>query len=291
MKNVAIVGLGLLGTSMAMALKDKGIRRLGWTRRGDVRKSLLEKGVIDETADNPDDLLAKADIAVLCLPVPAISEFCAEHAEAFKPNSIVTDIGSVKRVVMRKASEALADSSATFIGSHPMAGTEKTGPDAAFPELYRNAIVFVTPPCGGDPARVRELNDFWKTLDTKPIPIDPDEHDRLVAFTSHISHMIALALTNAVLASAGGERGLRGLACCGAFRDCSRVASSSPAMWREIIERNTENVVDALKGFKHELETLIEAISDGRYDDFENMFADAKKIRDAWMAERYPNLL
>ena len=120
--------------------------------------------------------------------------------------------------------------------------------------------------------------------------IDYVAHDKLVAFTSHISHLIALALTESVLDCEGKDHDFRKLACCSAFRDGTRVASSSPSMWREIIEKNTGNVVDALESFKEELELLITTINDGRYDDFENMFASAKELRDEWMKERYPDM-
>ena len=130
-KKVGIIGLGLLGASLGLALQKSGIRRLGWARKSETRSWCLEHNVIDETAEDVADLIREADITVLCLPIPEISQFIVEHASEFKPGSVVTDIGSDKGVIVAAGEEALKPYSVYFIGSHPMAGTEKNGCQAA----------------------------------------------------------------------------------------------------------------------------------------------------------------
>ena len=290
MKKAAIIGLGLLGTSLAMALKGRNYLRMGWTRNPETRKNLLEKGIIDISAEEPEEIIAEADITVLCLPLPAITEFCGKYKNHFRKGAVVTDVGSVKLPIIAEAEKDFRDIPVTFVGSHPMAGTENSGPDAAFPELYENAVVFLTPTPSSPPEAIEEVRSLWNEVNTNCIIISPEEHDRLVAFTSHISHLIALALTSSVLGCGKNDRELRKLACCSAFRDCTRVASSSPVMWREIIERNSNNVLEALREFRNDLECLIDAVSAGNFSGFEELFAESKKLRDEWVRNRYPSI-
>lgn len=286
-ENVAVIGLGLLGCSLAMALKNTPYRCLGWTRRRKVCDELLAAGTIDETDDDVDKLLAKADLTVLCLPIPGIIDFIKDHATAWRPGSIVTDIGSVKAVIVQTGEDILHPQGISFIGSHPMAGTEKSGPENAFPEMYKNAEVFVTktPDCSLE--ALDAVRAMWQAIGTSVVTVGTREHDVLVGHTSHISHILALALTQAVLDCDEAEKGPRYSGCATGFKDTSRIASSSPLMWREIIENNQPAVLEVVQEFEKRWHHLVEIIKNREFDALEREFSHGKELRDGWI--KYKN--
>ena len=280
---VAVIGLGLLGTSLALALKEQGWKVGGWTRRREVREWARKHDAVDFTDDDPAAVLAWADLTVLCLPIPQIVAFVREHARDWRADSIVTDIGSVKETIVTAAEQALAGTGVRFVGGHPMAGTEKTGPEHAFKELYRNAEVFITRSEQTDPAAADLVRRMWESLGTVVVELSMRDHDILVAHTSHISHVIALALTQAVLDCNEPEQRLRYSGCATGFRDTSRITSSSPQMWREIIENNQPAVLETVKAFESRWRHLREIIEAKRYDDLQQEFARGKELRDGWI--------
>ncbi len=286
-ETVAIVGLGLLGASLGMALRDKGIKRLGWTRRADVREWAVKENVIDGAAYEIHDVLSQADITVLCLPIPEIMNYIERHAASWKPGSIVTDIGSVKEVVVECGEKNLLPRGVHFVGGHPMAGTEKSGPAAAFPALYNNAEVFVTATSNTCPDAFARIIKFWEDINTRTVKIGVREHDILVAHTSHISHVLALALTQAVLDCPEKEQKLRYSGCATGFRDTSRITSSSPQMWREIIENNQPAVLETVKELEKRWRHLRQIIESKQYDQLQEEFTKGKKLRDDWI--KYKN--
>lgn len=283
---IAIIGLGLLGTSLGMALRGvAGYRRIGWTRRREIRSWAIEHDVLDSTDDSIESVLGQADLTVFALPIPQDIEYLERYANAFKKGGIVTDIGSVKGVIMDAAERSLAGKQVRFVGSHPMAGTEKSGPFNAFPTLYRNADVFICPSACSDEAAVETVEDFWRVLEMKPVRLESaGVHDRLVAHTSHALHVVASALALRILeADSPREKAMRFAGCATGFRDTSRIASSNPAMWREIIENNTPAVLEAMDEFAASLASLRSMIAQGDYDAFEEEFARGKTIRDEWL--------
>lgn len=281
---LAIVGMGLLGTSLGMALRGGPWHRLGFARKAEVRRWSLEHDAIDESCDTPEEIFSRADLTILCLPIPVICMMMEKYADCFRPGSVVTDIGSDKRVIVAAGERFLAPRGVRFVGSHPMAGTEKSGCSAAFPELYYNAEVFVTETDQTDPEALEQVTAFWRGLGTEVRLIAPDEHDKLVAHTSHISHLLALALTLTVLdCRTPEEEALRYSGCATGFRDTSRIASSSPAMWREIIENNQPAVLDAARRFERIYHEIVQTIADGDFAGFEALFARGKELRDAWI--------
>lgn len=285
-QKVAIIGLGLLGASLGLALQGRGCRRLGWTRRKEVREESLRRGVIDETSDSIENILAKADLTILCLPIPQIIEYSLKYADCFREGAVVTDIGSVKEAIVSVAEPELKKRGVHFVGGHPMAGTEKTGPDAAFKELYKGASVFVTVTDGTSREAVETVKSLWRKINTKPVEIDAGTHDVLVAHTSHVQHIAALAITQAVLDCDDKMRDLRYAGCAGGFKDTSRIASSSPLMWREIIEHNQPAVLETVKEFEKRWRKIIKIIENKDYDALFNEFARGKELRDEWMRKR-----
>lgn len=282
-KNIAIIGLGLLGASLGMALDGKGYRRLGWTRKISVSQWAVAENIIDETADDICDIISRADITVICLPIPMIMEYLKKYAKYWKPGSVVTDIGSVKEVIVNCGEQALAPYKVNFVGSHPMAGTEKSGPRAAFSELYKNAEVFITVTEQTSSDAVEQVTAMWKSIGTSVVELGLKAHDILVAHTSHISHILALSLTEAVLDCDETDLALRFSGCATGFRDTSRITSSSPSMWREIIENNQPAVLKTVKEFEKRWLKLIAIIERKEYDKLETEFAHGKKLRDTWI--------
>jgi len=283
-QNVAIIGMGLLGTSLGMALRGGPYRRLCWTRRTGIRAWCLAHDAADETSDSIETILGKADLTVFALPIPAIMEFMERYAGAWRPDSVVTDMGSVKGVIMDAAERFLIPRGVRFVGSHPMAGTEKSGCENAFPTLYDNADVFICPGSNASPRNVDDVEDFWRSIRTRPVRVEAKTHDSLVAHTSHVLHVVASALALTILGSdSPAERAMRFAGCATGFRDTSRIASSNPAMWREIIEHNTPAVLEALKNFGDGLDEFRCMIAAGDYDRFEKTFADGKALRDLWL--------
>ena len=282
-RSVLIVGLGLLGGSLGLALAGKGYRRIAWSRRAVTRELARKLDVADEIPDDLDEALAQADLTILCLPVPVIPEFFARCRKSCRPGSVVTDIGSVKGVIMDAAAASLAGSGLRFVGSHPMAGTEKSGLENAFATLYDNADGFLVP--GGDAEADDAVEDFWRRVGLKVTRIDATEHDDLVAHTSHVLHVVASALALAILEGRTPEEtALRFAGCATGFRDTSRIASSNPAMWREIVENNRPAVLNAMHGFDRFYEKFRAIIESGEFDRFEALFAEGKRLRDRWTA-------
>ncbi len=283
-KNLAIIGLGLLGASLGMTLRGGNYRRIGWSRRPEVRQWAIEHDVIDETDDNVEDVLNKADITILCLPIPEIMNFIVKYADCWHQGAIVTDIGSVKQVIVECGETHLKPRGVHFIGSHPMAGTEKSGPEAAFPSLYDNAEAFVTFTGSSDPEALEAVIELWRSIKVRTVKIVARDHDVLVAHTSHVLHVVALALAQAVLDCPNEEeKMLRFSGCATGFRDTSRIASSSPRMWREIIENNQDAALETIRSFEKRWQHLRDIIEKKDFDQFEREFAHGKELRDEWV--------
>ena len=244
-EKIAVIGLGMLGSSLCAALTGKNYTRLVWSRRPEVGKRALETGIADKVCGSVEEALKEADIAILCLPIPTILEFIKGHAGSMK-RTLVTDIGSVKGCIEKAALE----NGIRFVGSHPMAGTEKSGPEAMVPDIYENASVFVVPSAVSLETDVARIERLWKCVGAKPCRISAQEHDLLVAHTSHVPHIVSSALALSVLDADGELKGKRFAGCASGFRDTIRVAASSPKMWREILSHNKEAVLEAMAAYE-----------------------------------------
>ena len=284
-KTVAIIGFGQLGSSLGMALRGRGVRRVGWSRRPESRAKALADDVVDAAADTPEAALAEADLCVLCLPIPNTVEFALAHAGAFKPGSVVTDVGSVKRAIVAPVAPALRARGVGFVGGHPMAGSEKSGAEAARPGLYQGATVFVTPAPGGRDAEVEAVEAFWRLVGAVCVRIGAEEHDAVVARSSHVAHVSAIALVEAALGAGNPLRGRCWQACAGGFRDSTRIASSNPRMWREIFEANQAEVLQACDAVAEVFASIRADVARGDFDAFERAMARAKELRDRWLED------
>ena len=288
---VAIVGLGLLGASLGMEMRGGPYRRLGWTRRSNIRRWALDCDVIDETCDDLGELLSQADLTLLALPIPGIVEYLERYAGFWRPGAVVSDLGSVKSEVMTAARKFLTPRGVHFVGGHPMAGTEKSGPESAFPELYVNADVFLCPFSDSPEEAVVLLEEFWRRVGTRTSRIDAARHDDLVAHTSHVLHILASSLALSILDAPDRQtRSERFSGCATGFRDTSRIASSNPVMWREIIESNRSAVLKAMSDFETCYYSMKRMIETGDFDGFEREFARGKLLRDSWIEYKQTGL-
>ena len=285
MQTVGIIGLGLLGGSLGMALKG-AYRRIGWGRREDNRAAALELDAVDEVCAAPTELLKQADLTVLAIPVQATVDFMAEHAAEFPAGAVVTDVGSLKKEICAAAEKFLAPRNVRFVGSHPMAGTEKRGVGAAFATLYDNADVFVLDGGGADPEAVKAVSAMWQSAGGHPkFLADAQTHDALVARTSHVLHIVASALTSGILGAATSEEQLKRFAgCATGFRDSCRIAGSNPVMWREITEKNASAILQAMDEFEACYFNLRRLIERGDFDAFEREFERGRELREEWLA-------
>lgn len=243
MKKVAILGPGLLGGSIALALRERGGAHIAvWARRTEAVAEVRATGCADLASTELEPVVAGADVIILTLPVGALPEVAAETTRYVSPETLVTDVGSVKAPVVA-ALEPIFEGRARFVGSHPMAGSERTGMTAARADLFSGAVCIVTPTAATDSSAVLETGAFWKSLGGMVKELSPEAHDEAIAWISHLPHLLAAALVNTVAA-----RNADALALCGpGFRDTTRVASGPPEMWTEILAENRAAVRTSLE--------------------------------------------
>lgn len=285
-RKVAILGVGLLGGSLGQALRQ---RRVATHVHGYVRReaSLAECRAAEAVEDVSTDLAAvtrNADLVVLCTPIGQMSALLARALPALKPGAIVTDVGSVKGPVVAEAEPLCLKASARFIGSHPMAGSEKTGVSAAQPRLFEGAACAVTPTKRSDPAALVQVEALWRILGMNVIRLAPETHDALVAHASHLPQAIAASLAELVLDPSFAPE--QSQLCAGGFRDGTRIAAGSPEMWRDIFLANRAPVVQAMDAFVGRLRMLRKAVRSGDTDRIATFLQRAKDRRDAWMRSR-----
>ena len=279
-ERVAIIGVGLLGASLGLALKERKLARhvAGVGRRNSPSLDVaLAKGAIDSAHTDPAAAAAEADLIVLCTPSRQFPDMLAAMAPALKPGALVSDVGSTKQQVMKWA-DALLPKTVHFVGAHPMAGSEQRGPEAARADLYDGAYCFI---CGGAAEPAARLEALWQALGTCTTRIDPARHDQFVAAISHLPHAAAFALVNT---AARLPEALPAIA--GGFVDTTRVASSDVAMWTDIFLTNQAAVTDMLDQYIAALDALKQAIARGDETTIRQTLADAKQTRDRLVHQR-----
>ncbi|OPZ28698.1 MAG: prephenate dehydrogenase [Lentisphaerae bacterium ADurb.BinA184] len=278
---VVIAGLGLLGGSLGLCLRRAGgVRVLGWARRPDAIREALALGAVDDGDTDADRLLAAADLTVICIPVQSTVEFAVAHADAWRPGTVVTDVGSLKRPMLESIRPVLRARGVAFVGSHPMAGSEQSGLAHADAELYRNAVVFVTPAADDGAAAVGEVESLWRRVGGLPNRMEAAAHDALVARTSHVLHLVAAA---AVRVGSRDPQAAYGAA--GGFRDVTRIAGASPGMWRQIFAMNRDEVLAALGEFRGELDRLEACLRAGDWAALEERLNQSRQAREHWFRQ------
>ena len=256
------------------------MRVVGYARRQETIDRARELEIIHTGSTDPAAILPLADLSVLCIPIQATIDFAREHAALWRSGSVVTDVGSVKTPIVEALRPSLRAHGLHFVGSHPMAGSDRSGIDHANSDLYQGAVVFLTVVPGDAPEAVRIIHEFWQCLGAELHEMAPAHHDALVARTSHALHLVASASVQAYLTEEKAR-----LATGGAFRDFTRIAASSPTMWREIVEFNRANLLAAFAELEEQLAELRCLMTAGAWDALSDYLAAARNSREAWGAQ------
>ena len=283
-RKITIVGVGLLGGSIGLAARERRLAKevAGFVRRTASLRDCEKAGAVDYATTDLLAAVSGADFIILCTPLAQMQDRLIEMLPALKRGALVTDVGSVKGGLVRELERSAAKSGAHFVGSHPMAGAEKTGVGAARADLFENAICLVTPTRRSSEAAVRKVARFWKSLGGRPLRLPPGQHDLLVSRTSHLPHVVAATLTNLVLDPS--QPGNQAALCANGFRDTTRIASGSPEMWRDIAMFNRTNLLKSVAAFAAALAEFQLALKRSNPDAVEAFFAKAKQRRDQWCA-------
>lgn len=274
---LAVIGLGQIGGSVAAAVKAHGLpyRVRAWDRRAAAVGMGAERGWVDEPAAGPAEAAQGADLVVLAAPVSAVRRLLGEVAPALRPGQVVTDVGSTKGSIVAEAGRVLPEG-VVFVGGHPVAGTERSGIEAADPRLFDARPCVLTPLPGAPEDAVRRVSDFWTGLGARVVTMDPEAHDRVFAWVSHLPHVLAYTLTWAVLERLDDRAlGLAGPS----LRDWTRVVGSPPALWRDICLENRESLAEAIREFEAELQAVRRRIETGDAAALETLFHGAKEGR------------
>jgi prephenate dehydrogenase len=283
-RKITIIGVGLLGGSIGLAAGCRKLAReiAGFVRRRASLKDCERTGAVDYATTDLLAAVSNADLVILCTPLSQMRSRVVEMLPALKRGMIVTDVGSVKASVVRELESLVRKSGAHFVGSHPMAGAEKTGVGAAREDLFVNALCVVTPTKKSDAAAVRKVEQFWKSLGARTLRIAPEQHDALVSRSSHLPHIVAVTLANLVLSPAQSE--FQSTLCANGFRDTTRIASGSPEMWRDITLANRKNLAKSLDAFVAGLQKFRRVLKAGNAKAVAKFLETAKTRRDNWCA-------
>jgi cyclohexadieny/prephenate dehydrogenase len=279
-KRVALIGLGLIGSSLAHAMRRAELAGhiTGHAKSAKTRKTARQIALADSVCETAAEAARDADLVVLCVPVGACGPVAQEISGQLKQGAILTDVGSVKEAVLRDVGPHVP-SGVHFIPGHPIAGTEQSGPLSGFAELFDGRWCILTPPKGSDKAALRQLEAFWRACGSNVDVMDAGHHDLVLAITSHLPHLIAYNIvgTAADLEEVTKSEVIKYSA--GGFRDFTRIAASDPVMWRDVFLNNKDAVLEMLGRFSEDLSALQRAIRWGDCDTLISLFSRAREIR------------
>ena len=274
---LALIGVGLIGGSIARAAREYGVVRsiVATARSEATRKRVVELGIADQVVATNAAAVKDADLVIVCIPVGASGPVAAEIAAALKPGAIVSDVGSVKSAVLKDMAPHVPKG-VHLIPAHPVAGTENSGPDSGFSELFVNRWCILTPPDGADAEAVEKLRAFWSALGANVEVMTAEHHDMVLAITSHLPHLIAYTIVGTAEEFSQVSRSEVLKFSAGGFRDFTRIAASDPTMWRDVFLNNKEAVLEMLGTFNEDLSKLTRAI---RRNDGEALFEHFTRTR------------
>ena len=279
-ERVALIGLGLIASSMAHAMRRAGLAGhiTGYARSAETRAVAREVGFCDEVHDTAAEAVAEADLVVLCVPVGAMGAVAAEIAPALKAGATVSDVGSVKRAVIEAVAPHLPEN-VHFVPAHPLAGTEHSGPRSGFASLFDNRWCLIVPVQGTERAAVDALARLWRGMGALTDEMEADHHDLVLAVTSHAPHLIAYTMVGVAddLRRVTDSEVIKYSAA--GFRDFTRIAASDPTMWRDVFLTNREATLEILGRFTEELFALQRAIRTGDGDMLFDYFTRTRAIR------------
>ena len=280
-ERIAIIGLGLLGGSIGLAVAEHlpTARTTGYDADPTVRKRAAERGLAGTICDSAADTVREAELVILCVPVGAMAAAAADIAGALPAAAVISDVGSSKASVAAALAHALPGH--TIIPAHPVAGTEHSGPDAGFAALFHQRWCILTPRADGDAdtAAVTRLATFWQALGARVEVMDPAHHDLVLAVTSHLPHLIAYTIVGTASDLEAVTRSEVIKYSAGGFRDFTRIAASDPTMWRDVFLANKDAVLEMLQRFSEDLTALQRAIRWGDGDALFDLFTKTRAIR------------
>jgi cyclohexadieny/prephenate dehydrogenase len=279
-KKIALIGFGLIGGSIARAAREQGLAGeiVTTARSAKTRARVQELGIVDSVVETNAEAAKDADLVILCIPVGACGPVAAEIGPHLKAGAIVSDVGSVKGAVARDMAPHLPDG-VHFVPAHPVAGTENSGPDSGFAELFVNRWCILTPPPDANAVAVERLAAFWRLIGANVETMSAEHHDLVLGITSHLPHLIAYTIVGTAdeLAQVTRSEVLQFSA--GGFRDFTRIAASDPTMWRDVFLANKDAVLEMLGRFSEDLSTLTRAIRRGDGETLFNQFTRTRAIR------------
>lgn len=279
-KRIALVGIGLIGSSISHAARRAGLAEsiVGSARTQKTIDTALSLGIIDDGYLDAKDAVAGADLIFLCIPVGASGPVTQHISGAIEQGAIVSDVGSVKAAVIEAMAPHIPEG-AHFVPGHPIAGTEQSGPESGFAELFDGRWCILTPEAGTDPDAVAKLTAFWQALGSKVEVMDAAHHDLVLAITSHVPHLIAYNIVNTAghLERVTDREVIKFSA--GGFRDFTRIAASDPTMWRDVFLNNKDAALEMLARFTEDLSELQRAIRYGDGETLFKLFSDARALR------------
>jgi cyclohexadieny/prephenate dehydrogenase len=277
---VALIGFGLIGGSIARAAREQGLAGeiVTTARSAKSRDRIRQLKIVDRVVETNAEAATDADLVILCIPVGACGAVAEEIAAHLKPGAIVSDVGSVKASVVRDMAPYLP-ATTHFVPAHPVAGTEHSGPDSGFAELFTDRWCILTPPDGSDPDAIERVRAFWAALGAKVEIMTPDHHDLVLAITSHLPHLIAYTIVGTAdeLGQVTSSEVMKFSA--GGFRDFTRIAASDPIMWRDVFLANKDAVLEMLGTFNEDLSKLTRAIRRGDGEALFEHFSRTRAIR------------
>ena len=284
-RKITVVGVGLLGGSLGLAIKKRGLAKevAGYVRRAASIAECRKAKAVDICTVDLAEAVVDADLIILCTPLGQMLPLLKQLLPAVKRGAIITDVGSVKATVVKELETLVAKSGAHFIGSHPMAGAEKTGVSAARADLFANAVCVVTPTKRSNAIALKKTEAFWQAIGARVLRLTPELHDELVSRSSHLPHVVAATLANLILDPAHPKA--QPQLCANGFRDTTRIASGSPEMWRDIAMANRKNLGKALATFIRDLKKVQSHLKKGDEQAAEKFFQTGKQRRDAWCAQ------
>lgn len=273
-RRVAIVGTGLIGGSVGLAARRRGVEVVGFDVDRAATAAAVDRGALDSAADHLGAAAAGADVVVLATPVDVTPHLCEELADVAPGGVVVTDVGSAKQAVVERGVAAFGD---RFVGGHPMAGSERHGIEAAAADLFDDAWWILTPTEEVSHAAYSTVSDLVMSLGARPVALAPDTHDALVARLSHVPQLAASAIVQ-MAAAAGDKEALLGLAGAG-FRDVTRIAASDPGLWVAIVRANSPAVLEGLGGLEETIEMISSIIREERWPDLHAFMDRARTAR------------
>ena len=279
-RHLCIIGVGLIGSSLSLALKQSGfVQRVSGCGRNEINlKKGVELGVLDDYSVDPAIAAKGADVILLAVPLGAMKSVMMSIQPVLGAETIITDVGSAKASVAQDARQVLGQRIGQFVGGHPIAGTEQSGVEAGFANLYQERKIILTPEPDTSAYALEVVTEMWLATGAIVEHMSVEHHDTILAATSHLPHMLAFSLVSHLSKMSDQDEIFNYAA--GGFRDFTRIASSDPVMWRDICLANSEALMSLIDGYQKELDLVKLAIADKNPDKLFELFRDAKHTRD-----------